>query len=89
MIDGVRESMQRYALPAVVDSVTVRGSQLGVRAALLGGLSLVIGDTDRLGSERIDRLGLHFRNDGPVAASPASTNPVTSHPVTSTEEGST
>ncbi|MDO9355997.1 MAG: ROK family transcriptional regulator [Solirubrobacteraceae bacterium] len=53
LIDGIRESLGRFALPAVVGSVELSGGQLGNRAELLGGLSLVIGDTERLSSSRM------------------------------------
>ncbi len=53
LLDGIRESMARFALPAVLGSVELLGATLGGRAELLGGLSLVIGDTERLSSARM------------------------------------
>jgi predicted NBD/HSP70 family sugar kinase/biotin operon repressor len=53
LLDGIRESMARFALPAVLGSVDLLGGALGSRAELLGGLSLVIGDTERLSSARM------------------------------------
>lgn len=53
LLDGIRESLERFALPAVLASVELVGGQLGGRAELLGGLSLVIGDTERLSSARM------------------------------------
>ncbi|MBO9534242.1 MAG: ROK family transcriptional regulator [Solirubrobacteraceae bacterium] len=53
LLDGIRESMARFALPAVLGSVDLLGGTLGGRAELLGGLSLVIGDTERLSSARM------------------------------------
>lgn len=53
LLDGIRESLGRFALPAVVSSVRLVGGELGGRAELLGGLSLVIGDTERISSVRM------------------------------------
>lgn len=53
VLDGIRESLGRFALPAVVSSVRLVGGELGGRAELLGGLSLVIGDTERISSVRM------------------------------------
>ena len=53
ILDGIRESLARYALPAVLGSMQLVGGDLGGRAELLGGLSLVIGDTERLSSARM------------------------------------
>lgn len=53
VLDGIRESLGRFALPAVVSSVRLVGGELGGRAELLGGLSLVIGDTERVSSARM------------------------------------
>ncbi|MDQ8045248.1 MAG: ROK family transcriptional regulator [Solirubrobacteraceae bacterium] len=53
LLDGIQESLTRFALPAVLGSVELVGGKLGSRAELLGGLSLVIGDTERLSSARM------------------------------------
>lgn len=53
LLDGIRESLARFALPAVLGSMELVGGELGGRAELLGGLSLVIGDTERLSSARM------------------------------------
>lgn len=50
LLDGIRESVDRYALPGVAAAVQVRPAELGDRAELLGALALVIGNTDRLRS---------------------------------------
>jgi predicted NBD/HSP70 family sugar kinase len=50
LLDGIRESVDRHAQPGVADAVTVMRGVLGDRAEVLGALTLVIGDTARLGS---------------------------------------
>jgi predicted NBD/HSP70 family sugar kinase len=45
LLEGVRESLNRFALPAAADSVRVTAGVLGERAELLGALALVIVDT--------------------------------------------
>jgi predicted NBD/HSP70 family sugar kinase len=57
LIDGVRESLARFALPAAADAVRVTAGVLGDRAELLGALALVIADTDRLRSKDLPALG--------------------------------
>jgi predicted NBD/HSP70 family sugar kinase len=56
LLDGVCESVHRYAQPAVADAVEVKPGVLGDRAEVLGALALVIGDTDRLNSADIAAL---------------------------------
>ena len=53
LLDGIRESVNRYAQPSVADAVEVKPGVLGERAEVLGALALVIGDTDRLNSADI------------------------------------
>jgi glucokinase-like ROK family protein len=48
LLEGVRESIRRYALPAAAEAVRVTAGTLGERAEVLGALALVIGDTERL-----------------------------------------
>jgi predicted NBD/HSP70 family sugar kinase len=50
LLDGIRQAVDRYALPAAAAAVEVRPGELGERAELLGALALVIADTDRLRS---------------------------------------
>lgn len=50
LIEGVRESLNRYALPAAADAVRVTSGVLGERAELLGTLALVIADTEHMRS---------------------------------------
>ena len=46
LLDGIREGIDRGALPVAAGSVEVVVSPLGDRAGMLGALSLVIGDTE-------------------------------------------
>jgi predicted NBD/HSP70 family sugar kinase len=48
LLNGIRESIDRYALPAAAASVELKEGVLGERAELLGALALVAGDTARL-----------------------------------------
>lgn len=50
LLEGIRESVDRYALPGAAAAVEIRPAELGERAELLGALALVINDTDRLRS---------------------------------------
>ena len=50
LIDGIRESIDRYALPGAARAVEVKAGALGARAEVLGALALVIGSTERLRS---------------------------------------
>jgi glucokinase-like ROK family protein len=56
VVDGITESIRRYALPAASDAVRVRAGVLGDRAEVLGALSLVIGDTESLRAARLSAL---------------------------------
>lgn len=48
LITGVRDSLQRYGLPASVAEVRVVAAELADRAEVLGAVSLVIADGERL-----------------------------------------
>ncbi len=50
LLEGIRETIARRALPAAAESVEVRPALLGRRAGVLGALALVIGDTEGLRS---------------------------------------
>jgi predicted NBD/HSP70 family sugar kinase len=50
LLDGVREEIDRYALPGAAEAVEVRAGVLGERAEMLGALAVVIADTSRLRS---------------------------------------
>jgi len=53
LLDGVRDSIDRFAQPEAAAAVTVRRSELEPRAEILGALSLVIGDTEWMTSEAL------------------------------------
>ena len=50
LLDGIRESIDRYAQPAIAQAVQVLPAALGERAEVLGALTAIIGDTNRLRS---------------------------------------
>jgi predicted NBD/HSP70 family sugar kinase len=54
---GIRESIDRFAVPPAAQAVQVMRGVLGDRAALLGALALVIGNTTRLRSLGLVPLG--------------------------------
>jgi predicted NBD/HSP70 family sugar kinase len=56
LLDGVTESIGRYALPAASEAVTVRAGALGDRAEVLGALNLVISDTESLHSAHLSAI---------------------------------
>ena len=47
---GIREAVDRMALPGTSDAVEILHAELGERAEVLGALALVIGNTERLRS---------------------------------------
>jgi predicted NBD/HSP70 family sugar kinase len=53
LLDGIRASLERYALPAANAAVEVVPGVLGERAEVLGAVALVATDT-----ERVDSSGL-------------------------------
>jgi predicted NBD/HSP70 family sugar kinase len=57
LLGGIRECLDRYALPSVADALEVKAGVLGERAEVLGALALVIGDTDRLRSAGLAAIG--------------------------------
>jgi len=56
LIFGIREAIDRYALPAAANVVAIAQGAFGQRAALVGALTLAISDTDRLPSTRLPAL---------------------------------
>jgi predicted NBD/HSP70 family sugar kinase len=57
LLDGVREEIDRYALPGIAKAVEVRAGVLGERAEVLGALAVVIADTARLRSAGLAPIG--------------------------------
>ncbi|HZQ66126.1 MAG TPA: ROK family transcriptional regulator [Gaiellaceae bacterium] len=53
LVSGIRESVDRYALPAAAEGVRVVPGDLGERAEVIGALALVAGDTESLSSGRL------------------------------------
>ena len=47
LMDGIRESLDRYAKPEAAAAVQLRRGKLGARAEVLGAVTLVLGDTSR------------------------------------------
>jgi len=60
-LTGIREALDRYALPSVRAALELEAGVLGDRAEVLGALALVIGDTDRLRSAGLAALHGHTR----------------------------
>ena len=56
LVFGIREAIDRYALPAAASAVAVTQGALGERAALMGALTLAISETERLPSTRLPAL---------------------------------
>jgi predicted NBD/HSP70 family sugar kinase len=48
LLEGIRESIDRYAQPVIAQAVEILPAALGERAEVLGALATIIGDTDRL-----------------------------------------
>jgi predicted NBD/HSP70 family sugar kinase len=57
LLDGVREEIERYALPGAAQAAAVKAGVLGERAEVLGAMALVIADTDRLRSAGLAPIG--------------------------------
>jgi predicted NBD/HSP70 family sugar kinase len=53
LLDPLRESTSRYAIPAATEELTVAAGQLGDRAELMGALALVVGQSERVLSGRL------------------------------------
>jgi predicted NBD/HSP70 family sugar kinase len=57
LLEGIRESVDRHALPAAAEAVRVLAASLGDRAGVLGAVISVVGDTERVASARLAALG--------------------------------
>jgi predicted NBD/HSP70 family sugar kinase len=53
LLDPIRESISRHALPEAVDDLTVVAGELGERAELMGALALVVGQSEHVLSGRL------------------------------------
>lgn len=53
LLDGIRASVDRYALPAAAEGVRVVPGELGDRAEVVGALALVIANTEGLSSRAL------------------------------------
>jgi predicted NBD/HSP70 family sugar kinase len=72
LLSGIREAVDRYALPGAAEVVEVVHGELGERAEVLGALALVTQSTDSLrviGGEAVVRFG-HAAGAGEAAGSP-------------------
>jgi predicted NBD/HSP70 family sugar kinase len=56
LLAGIREAVDRHALPGAAEAVEVKAAVLGDRAEVLGALALVIADTERLRSAGLAAL---------------------------------
>jgi predicted NBD/HSP70 family sugar kinase len=53
LLDPMRESIRRYAIPAAVEDLAVVAGALGDRAELMGALALVVGQSEQVLSGRV------------------------------------
>jgi predicted NBD/HSP70 family sugar kinase len=56
LLDGIRTSIERYALPSAAAALEVVPGVLGERAEVLGAVALVISDTERLSSAQLSAV---------------------------------
>jgi hypothetical protein len=56
LLDGIRTSIERYALPSAAAALEVVPGVLGERAEVLGAIALVISDTERLSSAQLSAV---------------------------------
>jgi predicted NBD/HSP70 family sugar kinase len=55
LLDPMRESISRHAIPAATEDLTVVAGALGDRAELMGALALVVGQSEQVLSGRLTR----------------------------------
>lgn len=53
LLDALEESIRRYAIPDAIEGLSVVAGQLGDRAELMGALALVVGQSERVLSGRL------------------------------------
>jgi predicted NBD/HSP70 family sugar kinase len=53
LLDPLRQTVRRHAIPSAADDVEIVAGQLGDRAELLGALALAVGQSDRALSGRL------------------------------------
>jgi predicted NBD/HSP70 family sugar kinase len=53
LLNPMRESISRYAIPAAAEDLTVVAGALGDRAELMGALALVVGQSEQVLSGRV------------------------------------
>jgi predicted NBD/HSP70 family sugar kinase len=56
LLDSIRDSVDRYAQPAIAQAVEIMPGALGERAEVLGALATIIGDTERVRSAGLVEL---------------------------------
>jgi predicted NBD/HSP70 family sugar kinase len=58
LLEGVRESIQRWALPSAADAMAVVPGALGDRAEVLGAVALVVSESDQLSTRLAEEAGV-------------------------------
>jgi predicted NBD/HSP70 family sugar kinase len=58
LLAGIREAVDRYALPAAAHAVRILQGELGPRAEVLGAVADVVRDTERVRSAGLAAIGV-------------------------------
>jgi len=58
LLDGVRESVNRWALPAAAEVLEIVPGALGERAEVLGAVALVVSESDQLSTRLAAEAGV-------------------------------